>query len=73
MLRFEARDLEGRPIPEVCFDVGSENDCVEYWRLAKSQLEILVRDTSVPAWSCHFLVDDKEVGSWSRAREVADA
>jgi hypothetical protein len=73
VVRFETRNFSRKPIPELCFEVGQETN-VDYSRVAEQMLAVMTQDmASIPARSCHFFVEDREVGAAYIDRKTLDA
>jgi hypothetical protein len=73
VVRVEMRDHEGNPRSDLNIgEIGDPNPRVDYNHLARMLFKILQKATSTPPYSIHFLVGDKEIGSWSLPKEHAD-
>jgi hypothetical protein len=68
-IRTEVRDAFGKPVFED-FSPGHWNPFVDYHKLAELVARPLIANT--PVWSIRFFAGNREIGSWSRHRELSD-
>jgi len=71
----EVRELTGKLLPEFCFDdLDDPKRPVDHSAIARHELR-MIRDHGgqLTAHSVHFFRGSDEIGSWSLARERAEA
>jgi hypothetical protein len=74
--RMEVRELTGKLLPEFCFDdlPDSRLTVDRFSAIARHELRMIRHDGGQPtAFSVHFFRGSDEIGSWSLARERAEA
>jgi hypothetical protein len=72
-VRFEIRDLCGKPLPGFCDDFDDPQLPVDHSELARHTLKMVRESGELTAYSVHFLREGQEIGSWSLHRDRFEA